>query len=289
MRDHDAVVTLWFVNTDEPGPILANEPKADRGFGRKLLALMNPRWPISVIGQFPLNRSASASSGEFYIAGYPGITVIQTVVEDMTMLSTLKRTLLRAVDAPTVYAFAINPDTGFGGIAHWSHGEIKRSFCARRNRVYEDIGLPEPFENPFWAGERGSTPQHSIDLPFAPIDLVADAQTTWLGVPISATGPDLEVVGYAIDGRKEPRVPQRRPRKDVNAIVDEASAKLGLGSQYKDYDDYEEAPVLVTEDDFLSRTRSALSTSMRFTRRALRKAGRGADALRDRLRHTDRP
>lgn len=153
MQPHDAVVTLWFVNVSDPAAVLNAGPKADRGFGRKYLALMNPSWPISVFGEFPLNRSVSASKGEFYIAGYPGVTVVQTFLEEMTVLSELPTKLLNSIEARDVYAFAENGDTSFGGIAHWQGGELRRSFCARRDRVYEDIGLPEPFEAPLWAGK----------------------------------------------------------------------------------------------------------------------------------------
>lgn len=288
MEQHDAVVTLWFINTDDAAAVLSQEPKADRGFGRKYLALLNPSWPIAVFGQFPLNRSVQASKGEFYIAGYPGVTIVQTVVEDLTCLSKLDPKLLGSVPAANTYAFAINPDTGFGGIAHWIEGNLRRSFCARRNRVYEDIGLPSPFENPFWSGERGTPSANSIDLPFEPIDFVHEADVHWLGVDISADGPDISVVGYAIDGRKEPRIETPRPRKDVGAIVDDASAKLGLGPQYSPYDDYEELPALDAGDDITSRARVVADKTLDITGRALRRAGRGLDALREKLRHTDR-
>ena len=36
-----AVLTLWFVNTADPAGVLEREPKADRGFGRKLLSQLN--------------------------------------------------------------------------------------------------------------------------------------------------------------------------------------------------------------------------------------------------------
>ncbi|AKK02610.1 DUF6928 family protein [Corynebacterium epidermidicanis] len=288
MHAHDAVVTLWFVNTDDPAAVLAKEPKANRGFGRKYLALMNPSWPISVFGQFPLNRSVQASKGEFYIAGYPGITVVQTVVEELTCLSQLSPTLLNSVPAHNTYAFATNPDTGFGGIAHWIDGKLRRSFCARRNRVYEDIGLPSPFESPFWAGERGETSPHSIDLPFEPIDLVHEADKHWLGVDISAEGPDLSVVGYAIDGRKEPRVVAPPERNDVGALIDNASAKLGLGPQYSEYDDYEDTPDDNTETPVANRARSLADGALKFTARSLKQASTALNNVREKLRHTDR-
>ncbi|WP_394281940.1 DUF6928 family protein, partial [Corynebacterium sp.] len=46
-----AVVTLWFINTDDVAGVVTREPKADRGFGRKYLAQLNPAWPITPIGQ----------------------------------------------------------------------------------------------------------------------------------------------------------------------------------------------------------------------------------------------
>ena len=85
--NYPAVVTIWFVTTAEPAEVLAHEPRADRGFGRKLLAQLNPAWPITPIGEFPLNRSSTPGPSEFYIAGYPGVAVVQTFVDDVSILS----------------------------------------------------------------------------------------------------------------------------------------------------------------------------------------------------------
>ncbi len=142
---HDAVVTLWFITAAEPARTLRAEPKADRGYGRKYLAHLNPAWPITPIGQFDLNRSVPASPGEFYVGGYPGVAIVQTVINNAHQLSELDARLLTSIPATDVYALAANPSTGLGGIAHWRGGTLKRSFCARRNRVYEDIGFPEDF------------------------------------------------------------------------------------------------------------------------------------------------
>ncbi|QGU02603.1 hypothetical protein CKALI_08720 [Corynebacterium kalinowskii] len=285
MQPHDAVVTLWFVNADDPAAVLSAEPKADRGFGRKYLALMDPTWPIAVFGQFPLNRSVAVSKGEFYIAGYPGITIVQTLVSNMTVLSELSPKLLSSVTARDVYAFAENTDTGFGGIAHWREGKIRRSFCARRDRVYEDIGLPEAFENPFWSGERATGPKRGIDLPFDPIDLVHEADVHWLGVDISAEGPDLSVVGYAIDGRKEPRIQSPKTAKSVADVVSAASTKLGINPNTRDYDDYEDAPAPQPADNHMG---AAVHGSKQLARRVGRRLRTLKEVVQDKLRHTDR-
>ena len=62
-----ATVTIWCVSTAHPRDVFANDPAPDRGFGRKLLAQLNPQWPVTHMGDFPLNRSTSAGHGEIYI------------------------------------------------------------------------------------------------------------------------------------------------------------------------------------------------------------------------------
>ena len=165
---HDAVVTLWFITAAEPARTLRAEPKADRGYGRKYLAHLNPAWPITPIGQFDLNRSVPASPGEFYVGGYPGVAIVQTVINNAHQLSELDARLLTSIPATDVYALAANPSTGLGGIAHWRGGTLKRSFCARRNRVYEDIGFPEDFEHRYWNSDDDAPEVGSNNLPLQP-------------------------------------------------------------------------------------------------------------------------
>ena len=139
---YPAVVTVWFVTSAHPEEVLAAEPKADRGFGRKLLAQINPGWPITPIGQFPLNRSSRPGRDEFYIAGYPGVAVVQTFVEDSEELSHTVGYLRRALPAADTYVFAEGTDSDFGGFSHYVGDERRRSLTATRERVIEDSGLP---------------------------------------------------------------------------------------------------------------------------------------------------
>lgn len=282
-----AVVTYWYVTTAEPLRILQSQPKADRGFGRKLLAQMNPTWPITPIGQFALNRSAQASANEFYIAGFPGLAVLQTFREDATRPSEFPAQLRSAVPAADVYALITNEDEGLGGFAHWTGAKLQRSFCATRNRVYEDQGLPEPFEAPYWSGERAE-PLGGIALPFRPLDLVAEAQRVWLGFDLSEEN-DINVVAYAVDGRPEPKMPPHpRALASPNDVVATASAKLGLGEHRREYDDYEthEAPDEPQVRDWLQRRYADGKTVAAKAASRLRAASVWA---KDRIRHIDRP
>ena len=284
-------ITLWFVTAEDPGAILREEPKADRGFGRKYLAQLNPRWPITPIGQFPLNRSAPASEGEFYVAGFPGVTVVHTWLTDLRRLSDVDSRLLSSAPARDLYAFAVDEEAGFGGFAHWEDGVLKRSLCAVRDVMFEDVGLPEPFESPYWAGEMHEQ-LGGLSLPFDPLDLVAEAQRSWLGVEVSPEGPDIHVVGYAVDGRPEPRldVPEKRAELDVGNLASGSAEKLRLGPARADSVDYSRGVDTgeSTGDEFRQFFRATGAVAKRVGRGVGRRAKELLRTVNEKIRYTDR-
>lgn len=282
---YPAIVTVWFVSTDDPAAVLRSEPKADRGFGRKLLSQINPAWPITPIGEFPLNRSSTPGPDEFYIAGYPGVAVVQTFVESMdtvTDASEVTVHLREALPATDTYVFAQGTDSDYAGFAHYTSTQVRRALAATREVVLEDVGLPDPFEAPYWAGEKAEQ-LGGITLPFEPSDLTDAAQEAWLGVPVSPEGPDVHVVGYAIDGRPEPKIGPAKPRtKSVNEVA------ARFADTEKDYDDYEvEAP---DEDghEFAQLADASLAATKRIGRGLSRRLKRLAAQIQDRIRHSDR-
>ncbi|MDO4909853.1 MAG: hypothetical protein Q3962_08425 [Corynebacterium sp.] len=274
-----AVVTIWYITAANPRAVLAKGPKADRGFGRKLLSMLNPTWPVTPIGQFALNRSAQASPGEFYIGGYPRLTVIQTVLDDATHLSALPQRLLTAVPAADTFAYAVNEKSGLGGIAHWRGPNLKRSFVATRNRIFEDFGVPEPFESPFWA--QAEPGQSGLNLPFNPIDLVGAAQEGWLGFPVTPDGPEINVVAYAIDGRPEPKA-ATKPKPVTQPSPPSTSAELEV---YDDYEDYSHEVVDQSSSAALIETARATAN---FLYRRGHRLGVKLARLKERLRYTDK-
>ncbi|KQB86044.1 DUF6928 family protein [Corynebacterium lowii] len=236
---YEKPVTLWFISSEDPAAVLSEEPRADRGFGRKYLAQLNPAWPVTPIGQFPFNRSAPASRGEFYIAAFPGVALVHTLVEDASRLSRLDNSLLSSIPARDVYAISAG-EGDFGAFAHWHEGKLQRSLGARREELFEDIGLPESFEGSYWAGERAEQ-LGGIALPFVPADLAREAQRSWLGVDVSPEGPDIQVAGFAIDGRPEPRVDTPSgSRMSMEEWAADATSKLGISPASSHYDDYEQ-------------------------------------------------
>ena len=205
-----AVTTLWFVSAAVPRDVLTAEPVADRGFARKYLAQLAVELPgedIAApvhIGDFDMNRSAPPGPGEFYIGGYPGLSVVQTVLPDLERLSDIPEPYLELIAAADVFATCHTPGDpmGLGGFAHWSGGTLKRAFSATRETVFEDTGLPEPFEAPFWEGNTDAT---GIQLRFIPGDMGEAAIEYWLGFRVAKDGFDVPVSAFAVDGRPAPR------------------------------------------------------------------------------------
>lgn len=285
--NYPAVVTVWFVTAADPAAVLDGEPRADRGFGRKLLAQLNPSWPITPIGEFPLNRSSTPGPAEFYIAGYPGVAVVRTFVEDVSVLSQALPQLRASLPSSDTYIFAAGTDSDFAGFAHFAGTQVRRAFAATRNAVLEDVGLPDPFELPFWAGEEAEQ-VGGISLPFDPADLARVAEENWIGVPVSPAGPDIHVVGYAVDGRPEPKIDSPTPTtKPTTKTVSEVAAAFAAGEA--GYDDYEVTESSEAEGDEFARLADATVAAARRVGRGIKHQARTVrERIAERIRHSDR-
>ena len=209
------VATIWFVTAAQPLDVLVAEPGHDRGFGRKYLALLDPRLTVTPIGDFPLNRSAPAGPASSTSA----VSMVSRWSDGprgRLRPSQPPDRYLRGIAATTLYAFSSDPVTGFGAFAHWRAGELKRAFSATRFTIIEDIGVPEIFEGDFWAGRHrpedpetpedatgtGSPLARGVAMPFVPAELADAAAAGWLGFDPADPGPDIPVSAFAVDGRR---------------------------------------------------------------------------------------
>ncbi|HMT48727.1 DUF6928 family protein [Dietzia sp. UBA5065] len=254
------VATFWYLDTDDPAaPIRSGHP-SDPGFARRLLSRLHPTVTVASLGAFPLNRSASTGPGEIYVGSFPGLTVVQTLLDDPVSPSATSDRWLRLVEAPTVLLFSHEPDSGVSGFARWESGRLVRSFAGADDRIIEDEGMPLPFERPYWAGEfpldgADDTP---LALPFSPSSLLHAAHRDWLGFDLDPGGLDVPVHGFATDGRREvrPHTPPAGPA--VHVVGSPGRAELhaatrrhaGAGKPVPDRstpyvdDDYERAPLV---------------------------------------------
>lgn len=321
MQAHPTLVTLWFVSAAHPRTVLEAEPQADRGFARKYLAQYNPSWPLTHIGDFDMTRSAPPSTDEFYIGGYPGLSVVQTVFTDLPKISEIPEKFRTLVSATDVYAIAVSTEKGsenpantdgvidpitseYGAFAHWSGGKLKRAFSATRETVFEDQGLPYPLEMPFWAGTTDAT---GIQLPFIPSELATAAETEWLGFALAGTnadGPEVEVPvsAFAVDGRPEVKSETKDPRSTFgrsgrNKPGKDHNAKDGVSvfDDEQGYDDYSETRTASQGTDTSNKqlAKDIVTSTGKMVGLGAKKlnslAGKIGDEVRRRARNTDRP
>lgn len=243
------VVTIWFISTNDPAATLETGVQHDRGFGRRFLALYDSTLPVTPIGDFPLNRSAETGDGEYYIGGFEGVAVLQTVLEDVSQLSKLSPRLRQEIAATDVYASVSNKSTGFGAFAHWHDGELKRAFSATRYRTLEDIGLPCPAEGSFWAGKHrpmpdasedtASRPREGVGLPFIPAELADAVITDWLGFDPHSPATDIPVSGFAVDGRRAAPGTSYSTSRSPRGLMSEPGSSESGAELDRAYDDYE--------------------------------------------------
>ncbi|WP_420097933.1 DUF6928 family protein [Corynebacterium sp.] len=303
MGTPETVVTFWFATAAVPRDVLTAEPTPDRGFARKYLAQLGVRLeaersgasaafgdfslPIH-IGDFDMNRSAPPGRREFYIGGYSGLSVVQTVLPGAGLLSEVPQPLRDLIAAADLYVTCRTPadPDGLGGFAHWSGGVLKRCFTATRDKILEDTGLPEPFEAPFWEGNVEST---GIQLPFRPGEFAAAAEEYWLGFRVEREGIDIPVCAFALDGRPAPR-PGRSgagpsassaPHRPVSAVTPNTPG-------YDDYADGKESATRATSDLLKGAAVSVVTGVGRGLRGSVRLFQTGAHRIGDEVRRRAR-
>ena len=303
MHSPDTVVTLWFATAAVPRDVLTSEPTPDRGFARKYLAQLGVSLEAQEagssaafgdfsspthIGDFDMNRSAPPGPREFYIGGYPGLSIVQTVLPDAGLLSEVPLPLRDLIAAADIYVTCRTPDDpdGLGGFAHWSGGSLKRCFTATRDKILEDNGLPEPFEAPFWEGNVEAT---GIQLPFRPGEFAAAAEEHWLGFRVEREGIDIPVCAFALDGRAAARSGRRTATGGSSAAPHRPVRPVNPNTPgYDDYADGKESATGATSDLLKGAALSAVTGVGRGVRGGVRLFRTGAHMIGDEVRRRAR-
>ncbi len=110
------------------------------------------------------------------VGRYPGVAVVRTGEALPPTPSTLVEHWIRPTGATHTYLSSSTVHTAagsWGAFAHWEDGELKRSFSATQVHIIEDLGLPQVWERPYWAGEHPAPPVMDVlpdpqTLPFDP-------------------------------------------------------------------------------------------------------------------------
>ncbi|MED5800014.1 hypothetical protein VX037_03095 [Gordonia sp. Z-3] len=203
-------VTLWFIDSDDPIAQLSADPLNDVVAAQKLAATIYGDRVLVPVADTDLATAAAAADAHVYAGWYGRLSVLCCSLFDTTEPSTLTRTLASIRPSSAATLLVTDPDRSAGAFARWEHGELRRSFAADPVTIFEDSGLPYPFERPFWAGEHPlryapGVPAEPLALPFHPQELAEQANREWLGfrftTPLADTDLDptrIPVTAFAI-------------------------------------------------------------------------------------------
>lgn len=203
-------VTVWFLDTDDPIGVLSATPPTDVVAAQKLASGIYGDRVLVPIHDTDLSTAAAAQDSHVYAGWYGPLAVISCSLFDTDEPSALTRTIATVHPSAAATLLVTDPETSFGVFARWEDGELRRSFAAHPVTIHENLGLPYPFEKPFWAGEyplryaAGVAPE-PMALPFHPQQIAEEANREWLGfrftTPLSETDLDptrIPVTAFAI-------------------------------------------------------------------------------------------
>jgi hypothetical protein len=187
---------LLIYATGHPADLLRMPPPPDPGQTAALVAATHPGWNGASEGGGQLADCIYPPEGLVYAGSFPGIDVLCDR-EVMTDRPSGLHAHLRAPGAGRrMILHAMHSVSDWFAYSIWDDGVLLRSLSvAPGSGVLEDIGVPLPFEAPFWAGEHPVIPSPGwpgppdYPLPFHPLELGEAALR--------------ELMGFVLEGRQE--------------------------------------------------------------------------------------
>lgn len=180
--------TLWYVDAADPAAAL-RDATSDRDAAAALAAQLHPGLEVTYLGDESLSEARVLNEGEVVVGCYPGVSIVRTGESLPPVPSSLVEHWIHPTGSRHTYLCSSSPVTkagSWGAFAHWDGADLKRSFSATPAHIVEDLGLPQVWERPFWAGEHPVRPRIDVlpdpqTLPFNPGEFAEAAPRAWLG------------------------------------------------------------------------------------------------------------
>ncbi|RVW00780.1 DUF6928 family protein [Rhodococcus xishaensis] len=180
--------TLWYVDVDDPTAVL-RDAASDREAAQALVVQLHPGLEVTRVGDEPLSEATELDEGEVVVGCFSGVSIVRTGESLPPVPSSLVNQWISPTGFRHTYLYSSSSVTGAGSwgvFAHWDGAELKRSFSATPINIVEDLGLPQVWERPFWAGEHPMQPSVDVlpdpqTLPFDPAEFAEAASRAWLG------------------------------------------------------------------------------------------------------------
>ncbi|WP_305094056.1 hypothetical protein [Prescottella sp. R16] len=220
--------TLWYVDVDDPVAVL-RDAENDRDGAHGLATSLHHGLEMFPLGDEFLSTTSVLADGEIVVGYFPGVAVVRTTESLPPVPSSLVEHWIRPTGARHTYlcsSSASMPAGSWGAFAHWDGATLERSFSATPVHIVEDVGLPQPWERPFWSGEHPAPPSLDVlpdpqTLPFDPAEFAQAALRAWLdgldpsSIPVSrfTIHPVPQEPGQQEPVPQEPPAPQEQPRR----------------------------------------------------------------------------
>jgi hypothetical protein len=198
---------VFYAERDVPD-VLREAPTLDRDATQRLVHQLFPGKDVVAIDDVSL-AFANPPDDRVHAAVWPGATVVCAGELALDRPSTLDRRFLHAGAGRTLYLHAMHSVVDWFAFAVWGpDGQLRRALSVLPDRgVIEDVGVPMPFEQSFWAGEHPAVdpgeddPANPCPIPFDPLELAEEALATLFGFvyegPIDRDPVDPETIALA--------------------------------------------------------------------------------------------
>ncbi|MGV9710939.1 DUF6928 family protein [Gordonia sp. NPDC003424] len=203
-------VTVWFIDDDDPIGFLGGELTNDVDAAQHMVSTLYGDRVLVPALDTDLATAAAAQDSHVYAGSYGPLAVVSCSLFATTTPSSLTRTIGSMRQSAAATLLFTDPEDSVGAFARWENGVLRRSFAADPVQIFEDVGLPYPFERPFWAGEHplryapGVAPD-PMALPFHPQHIAEQSNREWVGFrfthPLAETDLDparIPVTGFAL-------------------------------------------------------------------------------------------
>ncbi|OYD68393.1 DUF6928 family protein [Rhodococcus sp. OK302] len=189
------VSTIWFIDSSDARAELSTYPQPDQSAALATAKRLYPGKDFESLGPHPLSTAATVQPGYVFVGVYQNISVVCSTELSSVLPSELPATWLLSPHAPRTLLVSSVPGRAQGSFALWEDGQLRRSFSALPIDIVENIGIPETWELPYWAGEHplryppGVLPDPQ-SLPFHPQQFAEAANAEWLGFRYTGTPHD---------------------------------------------------------------------------------------------------